>query len=98
MNIKKIKNCTILTAAVTAVAYSAVAGKGIFNKIRFRQQHEELGKYIDNNYPDCVYTHVTMHGRGWASSVRRRGKVVSFIYFTKSPDGIYVFTESKTKL
>ncbi|MCH5212551.1 MAG: hypothetical protein J1G06_06025 [Oscillospiraceae bacterium] len=98
MDLKKIKNRTVLTAAAAAAVYSFVAGKGLFNKPRFKEQHEALAKYVDTNYPDCYYTPITIHGRGWSSAVKRRGRVVSYIYFSKSREGIYVFTESKQKL
>lgn len=98
MDYKKIKHRTVVLTAVTAALYSLIAGKGIFNKPRFREQHEVLEKYVDNNYPDCSYSPIVMHGRGWSSSVRRFGKVISFIYFTKAPDGTYIFTETKDKL
>ncbi len=96
--LKKIKNRSFLTAAAAAAVYSAVTGKGIFNRSRFREQHAELASYVDGNYPDCIYTPITMHGRGWSSSVMRMGRVISYIYFTKGDDGVYVFTESKVKL
>ena len=98
MNLKKLKNRTVLTATAAAAVYSFAVGKGLFNRPRFKEQHEELARYVDTNYPDCSYAPITMHGRGWSSSVKRRGRVVSYIYFSKSREGIYVFTESKQKL
>ena len=98
MDLNKLKNRTVLTAAAAAAVYSYVAGKGPFNRSRFKEQHEELARYVDTNYPDCYYTPITMHGKGWSSMVKRRGRVVSYIYFSKSREGIYVFTESKQKL
>lgn len=95
---KKIKRTTVVISAVTAALYSLIAGKGPFNKTRFREQHEVLSKYVDNNYPDCAYSPITMHGRGWASSIRRYGKVVSFVYFSKDCEGNYIFTESRDRL
>ena len=98
MDLKKFKGRTVLTAAAAAAVYSFAAGKGPFNRTRFKEQHEELARYVDTNYPDCFYTPITMHGNGWSSAVKRHGRVVSYIYFSKSSDGIYVFTESKQKL
>ena len=98
MDLRRLKNRTALTAAAAVAAYSFVAGKGPFNRRRFKEQHEELARYVDTNYPDCYYTPITMHGKGWSSTVKRHGRVVSYIYFSKSREGIYVFTESKQKL
>ena len=88
----------MLTAAAVAALYGVVTGKGLFNKPRFREQHEALGRYVDNNYPGCTYSSITVHGRGWSSFVRRQGRPVCCLYFSKSPDGTYVFTESKNTM
>lgn len=86
------KKLMLATAAIAAV-YSVAAGKGPFNKYRFKKQHEELSKYVDTNYPDCSYSPITAHGKGWASAILKAGKPVSYVYFTKSDDGTYIFTE-----
>lgn len=97
MTDKKAKRIAMLTTAAGAAVYGFVTGKGFFNKPRFKEQHEALSKYVDNNYPDCTYSPITMHGKGWASAIKRRGRVIVFVYFTKSNDGVYIFTESTEK-
>ncbi len=97
MRKNKAKLVTMLVTVAGAAAYGAVAGKGVFNRPRFKEQHKALSNYVDNNYPGCSYTPITMHGKGWASAVKRNGRVVVFVYFTKSDEGIYIFTESKEK-
>lgn len=94
MDLKRFKDRTVLTAAVAAAAYSLIAGKGPFNKTRFREQHDVLSRYVDGNYPDCSYAPITMHGRGWASKIRRHGRIIKFVYFSKGADGHYIFTEA----
>ena len=91
------KKIMLLTAAATAV-YSAVAGKGPFNRFRFKMQHEELGKYVDTNYPGCTYSPISAHGRGYSSTILSMGRPVSFVYFSKGEDGMYVFTELEEKM
>ena len=98
MNYKQIKRSAVVIGAFSAALYTLIAGKGFFNRPRFREQHEELSRYVDNNYPECSYSPITIHGSGWSSAIRRHGRVVTFVYFSKSPDGTYVFTESKEKL
>lgn len=95
MDHKQFKRCAVLTAAAAAGLYGLIAGKGPFNKMRFGEQHNALARYVDNNYPGCSYSPIAAQGHGWTASVRRRGRVVSVVYFTKSPDGVYVFTESR---
>lgn len=98
MDYKTFKKRAIFTSVVTGLAYSVIAGKGPFNKMRFKEQHNELAKYVDTNYPNCQYSGIIKHGRGWSSKVMRYGKTITFVYFTKSEDGVYVFTEAKEKL
>ena len=95
MNFKRLKTGTIISAVLGALTYSVVAGKGLFNRPRFRDQHEALTKYMDNNYPGCIYTPITMHGNGWSSAVIRNGQKICLLYFTKGKDGIYIFKEIK---
>lgn len=92
MEKKKIKGRAILTTAVAATVYSMAAGKGPFNKMRFKEQHAELAKYVDANYPDCAYSAIEKKGRGYFSTVTRMGKTVSYVYFIKGETG-YIFTE-----
>lgn len=94
MDRKRFKHTAMLATAAAATIYSYVSGKGFFNKTRFKNQHEALSKYVDNNYPDCTYSPIAMHGKGWTSIIKRRGRTVVFVYFTKSPDGSYIFTEA----
>lgn len=93
MSEKKTGRKLFLAAAAATAVYSVAAGKGPFNKFRFKQQHEELSKYVDLNYPDCSYSPITAHGKGWASVILKSGRPVSYVYFTKSEDGTYIFTE-----
>ena len=93
MGEKKTGRKLMLAAAAVTAVYSVAAGKGPFNKFRFKNQHEELSKYVDSNYPGCSYSPINAHSKGWASVIRKSGRVVSYVYFTKSEDGTYIFTE-----
>ena len=98
MSKRQSKNKFLFAATAATLVYSYVNGKGIFNKKRFKEQHEALAAYVDGNYPGCSYSPISFHGNGWSSAVKRMGRTVVFLYFSKSPDGIYVFTESKEKI
>ena len=98
MDSKKInKRLNMAGAAATAV-YFVAAGKGPFNKYRFKEQHEELSKYIDTNYPGCAYSTITAHGKGYSAAVLKLGAPIKFIYFSKGTDGHYIFTELDEKM
>lgn len=94
MNEKKFKRYAFLSGAAAAAIYGIAIGKGPFNRMRFREQHNALSAYVDNNYPDCTYSSIEVSGRGWMSTIKRRGRTVVHVYFSKSPDGVYVFTET----
>ena len=98
MNEKNTGRKLMLAAAAATAVYSVAAGKGPFNKFRFRKQHEELSKYVDSNYPDCSYAPITAHSKGWASVILKAGKPVSYVYFTQSEDGTYIFTELEEQI
>ncbi len=95
---KKTKNKILLAGVAATAAYWVASGKGPFNKYRFKAQHEELAKYVDTNYPDCTYSPISAHGKGWCSTILRMGRPVTFVYFSKGEDGMYVFTELDEKM
>ena len=98
MSEKKTGKKIMFATAIAAAAYSVATGKGPFNKYRFKKQHDELDKYVQTNYPDCSYSAIEMHGKGWASTILRMGKPVCVVYFTRSDDGTYIFTELDEKI
>lgn len=93
MNKKKLLKYTAAAAALTA--YSAVTGKGIFNKIRFKNEHDAIARYVEGNYPGASYSPVQKTEMGCAVVVRRPNKTKLMLYVTKSPDGHYIFREVK---
>lgn len=95
---KNNKGKMLLLGVAAAAVYSAVAGKGPFNKYRFREQHEELSKYIDTNYPYCSYSNIEAHGKGYTAAIMKLGKVIKFVYFTKDEEGNYIFTELNERM
>lgn len=98
MENKKLKKKMLLAGVAATAVYWVAAGKGPFNKYRFKTQHEELAKFVDTNYPDCTYSPITAHGKGWSSTILRMGRPVSYVYFSKGDDGMYVFTELEEKM
>lgn len=93
----KKKNALILAAAAAAGVYSAVNGKGIFNKLRFKEQHDAVARYVDGHYPRAAYTPITAAGNGWTTVIHRPGMQKVFLYLTRSPENVYVFHETKVK-
>lgn len=93
--IMKKKSKIFLGTLAVATAYGAVTGKGVFNKWRFKDQHNAISRYVNGHYPNAVYTPITAAGGGWATVIIRLGRPKVFLYITRSDDGIYIFHERK---
>lgn len=46
-----------MSTAAAAGIYSAITGKGLFNKPRFKEQHERVANYVETHYPNAVYSY-----------------------------------------
>lgn len=93
MNKKKLTGMIFTAAALTA--YSALTGKGIFNKMRFKNEHEAIGRYVDGNYPGAVYSPIQKTELGYAAIIRRPNAAKILLYAMPTVDGHYVFKEVK---
>lgn len=91
------KRTLFLIGAAAAGIYSAAAGKGPFNKIRFKQQHEHIARYVEAHYPNAVYGPVEQAGNGWAVVIRRIGFPNILLYAACDDDGNYIFTEAEAQ-
>ena len=75
-------------------AYRFYKGKGIFNKLRYKEQHDALGKYLETHYPDAFYSDIVETDDGWSCMVNTGGRKV-LVYMTKTNDGTFVFWEKE---
>lgn len=90
------KNKWFMVAAVAAAgAYGIVRGKGVFNKPRFKEQHDAISRYISNRYPGAAYSPIETAAKGWATVIKRAGAPKILLYVTKSAEGIYIFHETQ---
>lgn len=90
----KKRSMVLMAAAAAAGVYSAVSGKGIFNKMRFRSQHDAISRYVEAHYSGAVYTPVEQAGHGWATVIVRRGKPKILLYVVRAENGMYIFNET----
>ena len=93
MGKKKIGRKLLLATAAATAVYTVATGKGPFNKYRFKKQHEELSAYVESKSPGCTYGRISAHCSGWASVILKNGTPVSYVYFTRTGDGTYIYTE-----
>ncbi len=88
------KNKLVIAAAIAAAgAYSVIRGKGIFNKPRFRSQHDAIARYVGTRYPNAAYSPIEQTEKGWATMIMRINEPNILLYVTKSDDGVYIFNE-----
>lgn len=84
----------LLIGAAAVGAYSFYKGKGIFNKVRFKTQHDVVSDYLENEYPGATYSEITQTDEGWSCVVdSESGRFV--LYMTKNPEGEFSFWEKE---
>ena len=93
----KRKNLMLLAGAAAFGAYSAIYGKGLFNKPRFKEQHDAISRYVDAHYPGARYTPIEATEKGYVTVIKRFGYNNILLYAYKSQDNIYIFHESEIR-
>ena len=91
---KKGNKLPLLLGLAAVGAYRFYKGKGIFNKVRFSEQHNAVSGYIESHFPGAFYSDIAPTDDGWSCVVNNHGNRF-ILYMTKSPDGVYVFWEKK---
>jgi len=91
---KRNKFLLFTAAAAGAVVYSAIEGRGIFNKTRFKKVHEAVSGYVETHYPHSFYSPISATKNGYITTINTGSKKV-ILYITTSPDGIFVFEEKE---
>lgn len=90
----KKKTAALLATVAAAGIYSAATGKGPFNKLRFRDQHEHVANYVETHYPNAFYTPIAATENGWVTTIIRLGMPKIILYITADFEGNYIFTEA----
>lgn len=91
---RKIPLLATAAAGATLVAYRAVKGYGIFNKIRYRQLHSVVSRYLETHHPDSTYSSISDVGDGYSAIVTDHNKSY-LLHITKTKEGVYVFSEKE---
>ncbi len=91
---KQKKLMWVLAGALAVGAYRATTGKGIFNKIRFKDEHDAISNYMLSNHPGAFYSDIVKTGEGW-SCIINDGYDKYLLYINLSEDGTYIFAEKK---
>lgn len=88
------KKTLFLIGAAAAGIYGAVKGKGPFNRLRFKKQHERIANYVETHYPRAVYSPISATEKGYVTVIRRLGQPSIILYVTIDSDGNYIFSEN----
>lgn len=91
---KKGSKLPLLIGLAAVGAYRFYKGKGVFNKVRFPEQHKAVSDYIESHYPTAFYSDITPTDDGWSCIINTAARQV-VLYMTKSTDGIFVFWEKE---
>lgn len=92
----KKKTMLFIGTAAAAGIYGALTGKGPFNSIRFKKQHEHISRYVETHYPNACYTPIEATENGWVTVIKRLGMPKIILYVNCDDSGNYIFTESET--
>lgn len=88
------KRTLFLIGAAAAGIYGAAKGKGPFNRLRFKKQHERISNYVETHYPKALYSPIEATEKGYVTVIHRLGKPKIILYAAVGEDGNYIFTEN----
>ena len=91
---KKKSNLPILLGVAAWEVYRFYKGRGIFNKIRYKKQHEAVSNYMETHYPDAFYSDIVETADGWSCIITDKNRKV-MLYMTKTDSGTFIFWEKE---
>lgn len=91
---KKFGLFAVLAGATAIGAYNYAKGNGIFNKRRFKSQHEAVTRYLDAHYPGAVYSPIKSEDDGWITIITTPDNKRISLSITRCEDNIYIFKET----
>lgn len=85
-------------AGIAAVGlYRAIKGKGAFNGLRFKEQHDAVGKYVETHHKGAFYSAIEPTEHGW-TCVITEPNAKYLLHISRSENGVYIFSEEKLNL
>ena len=97
MDKKKKKISPLLTVAASLAAagvYNYVKGNGIFNKSRFKNEHDAVSRYVDSHYPNGFYSPITVTDKSWMTVITTNENKKIVLSLTKLENNVYIFNET----
>ncbi len=84
---------TVAGSLAVAGIYNYVKGNGIFNKPRFKDQHDAVSRYVEAHYPNSFYSPITATEKGWMTVITTQDNKKIALSLTKCENNVYVFEE-----
>lgn len=91
---KKNSKLPVFVALTAWEAYRFYKGRGIFNKIRYKKQHEAVSNYMGTHYPNAFYSDIAETCDGWSCVVTTNSKKI-MLHMTLTEGGTFVFWEKE---
>ncbi|MEE0944851.1 MAG: hypothetical protein UIM24_05315 [Clostridia bacterium] len=89
---KKLSVLAALSGVAVACAYRAIKGYGIFNRIKFSNEHSAVSHYVEQNHPGATYSSIQQVGESFTTIIDE-GTRKLLLTVTPAGDGVYVFSE-----
>ncbi len=85
---------TAAASLVSAGVYHYIKGTGIFNKYRFKNQHDAIARYVDAHYKGAYYSPINTIPNGWITVITTKDSNQITLTVTCSSDNMYIFKET----
>lgn len=89
---KKLPIIAALSGAAIAIGYRAIKGHGVFNRIRFSDEHSAVARYVEQNHPGATYSSIHPVGESFTTIIDD-GERKFLLTVTPTDEGVYVYKE-----
>lgn len=89
---KKLPLLAALSGVAVAAVYKAVKGHGVFNRIKYPDEHSAISRYVELNHSGASYSTVQPVGESFTTIVDDGSKKY-LLTVTPSENGVYIFNE-----
>ncbi len=89
---KKLPIIATISGVAIAAGYRIIKGHGVFNRIKFKDEHIAVTHYLETNHPGATYSSIVNTGDGYYTIITD-GSDKFMLTVTKTEDGMYIYHE-----
>lgn len=89
---KKLPVLAALSGVAVAAIYRAVKGHGVFNRLKYPDEHSAVARYVELNHPGATYSSIQAVGESFTTIIDDGSKKF-LLTITLSESGLYIFSE-----